>query len=290
VIAAIIGVAIFVLFSQERLLWKQGAIVAAVILGIYEMLCSRMLARSAIGRDFKEQVIARIIEDIAPTLHYDSSGTAAIGDFTLPSLYEPNERIECSDMISGMVDDVAVRIADVRCFCDNGKDEIAETVRSFGFAASIAGYILGQNSASFRGIFVRAEFNRKINGICYVIDRDASGVQERRFGESAVMDNAAFEQTFATYTSDQIQARYLLTPRFMEDFLRLRTKLQSPVSAAFLGKWIFVYVQRGRASFEIDLSRPLIGKGGVLGEIEETVRAIIGITSTLRLNDRLFVE
>lgn len=94
----------------------------------------------------------------------------------------------------------------------------------------------------FRGVLIRINFPRKVEGVT-VITRDAgvfNGLEAlgRSFGsrklERIGLVDPKFEKAFEVYGTDQVLARYMLNPAFMERLLALETALKGKnVRAAF---------------------------------------------------------
>ena len=94
----------------------------------------------------------------------------------------------------------------------------------------------------FRGALIRITFPRKVEGVT-VITRDMglfNGLEAlgRSFGseklERIALVDPKFEKAFEVYGTDQVLARYMLDPAFMERLLQLETALKGKnVRAAF---------------------------------------------------------
>tara|TARA_R110002051_G_scaffold308629_4_gene380677 strand:- start:20517 stop:21488 length:972 start_codon:yes stop_codon:yes gene_type:complete len=94
----------------------------------------------------------------------------------------------------------------------------------------------------FRGVLLRINFPRKVEGVT-VITRDMGvfnglGALGRSFGskklERIALVDPRFEKAFEVYGTDQVLARYMLDPAFMERLLKLETALKGKnVRAAF---------------------------------------------------------
>jgi hypothetical protein len=94
----------------------------------------------------------------------------------------------------------------------------------------------------FRGVLIRITFPRKVEGVT-IITRDIgifNGLEAlgRSFGSKKLerigLVDPAFEKAFEVYGTDQVLARYMLDPAFMERLLRLETALKGKnVRAAF---------------------------------------------------------
>ncbi|WP_339335514.1 DUF3137 domain-containing protein [uncultured Maricaulis sp.] len=86
----------------------------------------------------------------------------------------------------------------------------------------------------FRGVIIRITFPRKVEGITVIsrdqgvfnglnaLGRSFGGVKLERIG----LVDPVFEKAFEVYGNDQVLARYMLTPSFMERLLALETTLK----------------------------------------------------------------
>lgn len=86
----------------------------------------------------------------------------------------------------------------------------------------------------FRGVLIRIAFPRTIEGVTLItrdqgifnaldgLMRSANGRRLERIG----LVDPAFERIFQVYGTDQVMARYLMTPTFMERVLALETALK----------------------------------------------------------------
>ncbi|OLF74067.1 hypothetical protein AWH62_07970 [Maricaulis sp. W15] len=134
----------------------------------------------------------------------------------------------------------------------------------------------------FRGVIIRINFPRKVEGIT-VITRDQgwfNGLQAfgRSFGgnklERIGLVDPVFEKAFEVYGNDQVLARYMLTPSFMERLLALETSLKGKnVRAAFdqySGEGELLIAAETGNLFEIgSMSTPLTQPGRFTKIVEE---------------------
>ncbi|MDB5492545.1 MAG: hypothetical protein JWO78_2394 [Micavibrio sp.] len=93
-----------------------------------------------------------------------------------------------------------------------------------------------------------------------------------------------FEAKFDTIATDQVEARYVLDPAFMERFMEADALANTRwLSASFLGNEIAIAIERNRAMFEIGaLWRPL--SQDVLAATLAELTLILKIVETLKLN------
>jgi len=138
----------------------------------------------------------------------------------------------------------------------------------------------------FQGILLKAEFKKELNATIYVCDKKRTS-DLRSEGEQAVMDNPKFNELFKTYTTDQIAARYALTPKLMENLTTLRTKFNAPLSAVFLKNEIFIAIDLRKDSFEPDLKKPINSNESVQNYIS-SISDFSQIVRDLELNKNIW--
>ena len=94
----------------------------------------------------------------------------------------------------------------------------------------------------FRGVLIRIDFPRNVEGVTVIV-RDKGwfnalegltrGMGDKKLKRIGLVD-PKFEDIFQVYGDDQVMARYMLTPSFMERLLELETALSGKqVRAAF---------------------------------------------------------
>ena len=93
-----------------------------------------------------------------------------------------------------------------------------------------------------------------------------------------------FESRFDTFSTDQVEARYVLDPAFMERFMEADALAATRwLSASFLGNEIAIAIERNRPMFEIGaLWKPLSEQNLAIVLAELTI--ILKMVKTLKLN------
>ena len=70
-------------------------------------------------------------------------------------------------------------------------------------------------------------------------------------------ENEAFNRRFQVYSADPHNAFYILTPRMMEQILRLADEVKEQISLTFNGKILYVAITRSRNMFDGYIDTPL---------------------------------
>lgn len=140
----------------------------------------------------------------------------------------------------------------------------------------------------FRGLLFKAEFNKNFHGQTFVktdrheksfgrlaraAQRIAGSVQKSRLVE---LESPDFEATFKVTSTDSTEARYILTPDFMERLLSLKNRRGVAVQAAFVDSEIILAVPHPTDFFELkhgpeDLTRSCEHMASEFVEIIELV-------------------
>ena len=215
---------------------------------------------------FKQKVVGVIVKNYG--LNFSANGGLSLNDFL--QIYDADvNRHYAEDMIYGQIDNTQFKLCDFYA---------AEETRS-----SKGGTY---TTVKFQGILLKAEFKKELNATIYVCDKKRTS-DLRSDGELAVMDNPKFNELFKTYTTDQIAARYALTPKLMENLTTLRTKFNAPLSAVFLKNEIFIAIDLRKDSFEPDLKKPINSNESVQNYIS-SISDFSQIMQDLELNKNIW--
>ncbi|MGP1534299.1 MAG: DUF3137 domain-containing protein [Campylobacter sp.] len=173
-----------------------GAISYAVTTGL--LTASK---RREFRANFKRQIIENIVKKHG--LSYDKDRGLGLDDFF--TIYDCRvDEWHSEDLVEGDIDSVSVKFSDFYAAKEVKKKNGTETV------------------VQFQGVLFKADFNKTLSSITQI-----SHINSRNlaiYGKKANMDDARFEEIFDVYTTDQIGARYALSPALMERFTQLLLK------------------------------------------------------------------
>ena len=215
--------------------------------------------------NFKQKVVTAIVKNYG--LNFNANGSLSVYDFY--QIYDTDvSEYRGEDLIFGKVDNTEFKL------CDFYAAKVTKSGKHT------------HTTVKFEGIFLKAEFKKELNATIYVCDKKRTS-DLRSDGEQATMDNPKFNELFKTYTTDQIAARYALTPKLMENFTRLRTKFSAPLSAVFLKNEIFIAIDLRKDSFEPDLKKPINSNESIQSYIAG-VSDFVEIVHDLELNKNIW--
>jgi Protein of unknown function (DUF3137) len=148
----------------------------------------------------------------------------------------------------------------------------------------------------FKGIYLIADFHKDFSCRMKIlpdvaeanfgwIGRKLQGIS----GDLVRLENPEFEQAFKVTASDQLAARYLLTPDMQERFLELRGKWSPEIRAAFLDSSLHLAIPLKEDWFQPDMALPA-HDAGMLGDFLSQLMIVLHITETLDLNTRIWTK
>jgi hypothetical protein len=106
----------------------------------------------------------------------------------------------------------------------------------------------------FRGLLVVCDFDRRFQGMTVVTkDRTLLGNffgKLTRDGDRVALESPDFEKLYEVYSDDQVEARYILTPGFMERLMELREVLGQTPTLGFVDNRLYMVLPMKSDSFE----------------------------------------
>ena len=255
--------------------FRAGLILVAVIGGIVALIIRSVLLRR-VTQDFKRRVMPVLVRGIDPSLSYDGGRCIAEGEFNEARLYMRPDRYSGKDLVQGNIGATAVRFSLVHA---EEKYEETET-DSDGQSHSHTEY-----RTIFRGLFFIADFNKHFTARTKV-EPHGVGFLDKLFGAHVELENPEFNKLFAVSSTDQVEARYIMTPELMEQFMALRAKVGN-FKTAFADEHVFMALEMGWDAFEPSLKVPLTQSDQV-DKILSKLRSVTGIVEQLGLNVRIW--
>ena len=254
---------LFYYFSRDAIL---GA-VAFLVCGATIYYFFESIFTDSFTFKFKRKVIRSIVESCGLTYH---PGGFVENDY-LYMIYDFDiDKYSGNDLIFGQIEGVRVKFSDVEAI------SIKEDL-----------YRNKTHRVLFAGLLFVADFPKRLKAVTQI----CSGTDEFRDygGKRARMDDAEFERYFRVYATDQIEARYALTPSLMESLKLLKMRFHRPINIVLTGDKICMAIRTGRDNFEPDLRRPLVGKGANRFYKDE-IGGFLRIVEELRLNRKIWAD
>ncbi len=276
---------------------RNGLIVAAILLGaaaavalwtgqstsliigtVSALIAGPLMANAGsaeLNRYYKQQIIARIVRAVCgEDAGFDPSDGIAEETFRACGLFATRpDRYRSEDLICGRSGQTPFRFAEVHA------QERRTTTDSKGRTRTHWVDI-------FRGFLFIADYHKDFHGRTLVC-RDSWFRFRFDDCKHIRLEDPQFEQHFDVYSTDPVEARYLLSPSTMERFVRLDGRFRGGITASFHRSCIVVAIPDSTNHFEASLWRSVHRTDRLEREFD-TIRTLRGIVSDLDLNTRIW--
>ncbi|MDR2563835.1 MAG: DUF3137 domain-containing protein [Prevotellaceae bacterium] len=151
----------------------------------------------------------------------------------------------------------------------------------------------------FQGVFLCADSNKHFAGKTLILPDTAEkylggfGKWLQRqagnpVGEMVYMENRKFEKDFVVYSTDPVEARYLITPRIQEEIVNIKKILQTDFRLSFINGHIFVAISRG-AIFQLKPSLSFTDPATLRYYLKDILE-LLSLIHQLDLNIRIWTK
>ncbi len=234
-------------------------------------------------KEFKNRIIKPLINEIDENLNYTPSLHVSQRLFEKSKLFisKPDE-FSGNDFVQGKIDAIPIQFSDIHA---QKEDKFAD-------------YDESKLETIFQGLFIVAEFNKHFQAQTIILadlaqntfgDLIGSWLQSKNVTRDTLvkMDNVEFEKEFVVYSTDQVEARYILSHSLMQRLLDFKKKSSHPVHISFIDKSIHIAVEYNKDLFEPSIFHSLLNHK-VAMEYIQTLHLAIGIIHELKLNQKLW--
>ena len=231
--------------------------------------------------EFKMSVIKPLVHAIDDSLLYSSKTHVSEYFFNRSDLFSQPDRMSGNDYVKGTIDNINIQFSDIHAE--------KRTKNSKGHTSW---------STIFKGLFIVAEFNKKFEGQTVVLPDSAQSTFGNLIGnwlqsknmsrdELVKMDDPEFEKEFVVYSTDQVEARYILSHSLMKKLLTFKKKSKHPLHVSFIGDHIHLAIEYDKDLFEPAIFKSLLDYK-IAMEYVQTLHLAIGIIQELKLNQKLW--
>ncbi|CZE46179.1 hydrogenase expression/formation protein [Campylobacter geochelonis] len=274
----VIGIAIILFFLINKSLitnFKSSpfSIFFSLLVAFMAYIAYKSYISVGFNFDFKHKIMAKIVKSISPDLKYIVDKYISYDEFSYPSMYKYPDIYRGNDLIYGNIDGIEIKFSDINT------QEIVQVPDRNGRSKKVHRRI-------FQGICFIADFNKHFSSRTYI----SSSNETIMHGEKAYMDDSEFEREFDVFTDDQINARYIITPLFMQQFLKLKNIFDCPINAAFIENKIYIYIEFNKDSFEPDIKQSLIGENSIVKRYKDEILDLLNLVKELNLNRKIFAK
>lgn len=254
------------------------AMIVALVFGVLSGVGVSNHLLGKVKRAFKKEVMPILLAGIDPSLTYRVEGFVGKDEFNESSLYMRPDRYSGKDLVEGYIGETKVKFSLVHAeeeYDDSHTDSDGKT------------HTETKCRTIFQGLFFVADFNKHFSGRTLVRPYAVNFIS-KLFGSHVALEDPEFNRLFTVTSTDQLEARYVMTLSLMERLKTLRSKVGAFQSSFFLGR-LFMAIDMPSNAFEPAMSKSLADSGQI-EKILSNLRAITGIVEDLGLNVRIWTK
>ena len=236
---------------------------------------------------YKEIVLPSILKGIDPGLSYNPRGYIPKEEFRRSKIFSKSaDSYTGEDLVFGSYRGIPIRFSELKVQEEHRDDKDNTTYETF-----------------FEGVFMIADFNKDFKYSHWVLPDTAEAAFGQVFGNflqklhlpgrghMTRMEDPAFEKKFVVYTEDDVEARYILTPKLMHTMLALSERFRkgaSRLAFAFMDSNVYaaIPIEGGRDLFEMPAHGD-IGENAAKKTLAE-LKEILSVFDVMELDLRLW--
>jgi len=232
------------------------------------------------GHKFKTQIFNRMINFINPGFHYVLHGHLSLPEVLATGIFASRQYvIEGNDQIIGNHNGVPFQLCDLSLHYKKNFSKEND-----------------QPDEVFMGQVFIARFNKKFNHELYLVPRKASklgfgnnDINEYldTTGEKTQLEDPEFMKRFNVYCSDQLEARYILSPALMERLKNLEASLSGSLFISFKDDRISILNNSRKNNFEPSMFKSIIANDLIIDFYQELIQQL-EIIDSLKLNVKIW--
>ena len=286
------------LLSLGLAMFQMGAwafaplVIALIIVGVaYSTKASEW------RNTFKVRVMTRLVKLFHPSLNYSPNRAIAKQEYHLSMLFHnapKPDRYRGEDYIEGVIDKTDIRLS-----------ELHTEYRQVTYDSK--GRRREHWVTIFRGLFISADFHKHFHGVTLVLPdmeqswlggfgqwlQSISAKLGNQPGELVKMEDPEFERLFKVFSTDQVEARYILTPNMIRRIVEFRNRTKSQVRLSFIASRVFVAISTYHNYFEPpSLFAPAdkLLDPSTLAQYFDELKFALAVVDELNLNTRIWTK
>jgi len=278
-----IVIAIFLIVNSANLMLLLFFVIGSFALGAF--LIKRMSSEYVFS--FKTLVVEPIIQYISPDLTYSPKSGISESRFRASEIFRHSiDRYHCEDLIQGPVEQTHINFSELHA---EYKTESRDS----------KGHRQTNWHTIFKGLFFIADFNKYFKGRTFVLPDSAEKlfgrfgqkIQEigKSHGKLVKLEDPDFEREFAVYSTDQVEARYILSPALMRRLLKFKNKTGEKVYFSFTGGEVNIGISSTKNRFEPKLFSTVLNIE-LAREFVEDLQMALDVVDDLNLNTRIWTK
>ncbi|MCH8535399.1 MAG: DUF3137 domain-containing protein [Flavobacteriaceae bacterium] len=235
---------------------------------------------------FKSKIIHPIINFISEDLSYHPNQKINQNQYERSRLYLNNiDKYNGDDYVSGKIDQTVFEFSEIHTQYKSTSTDSKGNRRTKWVTV-------------FKGLFFVADFNKDFEGSTVLLPnywgkgfkffKKLAGVS--RIEKFVQLEDAEFSKNFNCYSTNDIKARYILSPALMQRITAFKEKYpKNPVAIAFVDGRIYVAITYSKDLFEPTYFKSLVSIELVKTYFED-VKFVVDLVEELNLNTRIWTK
>lgn len=125
----------------------------------------------------------------------------------------------------------------------------------------------------------------------YLVSKFLEKTSSEEALEEVMLEDPRFSNRFNVYSSDQVEARYLVTPAFMKKFYNLKTAFGAKkLKCSFIGNTLMIAITTKKNLFEIGSLNTSLDNQQSIKEFYNELSSVFRIIDYLKLNEKLCIS
>ncbi len=140
----------------------------------------------------------------------------------------------------------------------------------------------------FCGVIIKLDMNKNFKGKTVIRPDSVFHTTPSAALRHTTLEDVVFEKKFDVYTDDEVEARYLITPSFMERLNNMKVAFDADkVSCAFYEQYLFVALHTSKDLFSLcSLIKP-VNDGKQFFQMFEEILSIIKLIDHFKLDQKI---
>lgn len=248
------------------------------------------------------ETIAKMVNTLFPKVIFTQNTVAPIKEITNSKLFA--WVIKATPMysygqIKSTTNENPVNIADIGIIEENVSNKLIGTLMHIPFLnmfAMLYQYVLKNivtNKAAdnvyytYRGMFCWLSFKKSLKGHTVILTNNQSSKLDRFFSsnfkeeQKVMLEDPRFTDQFIVYSTDQVEARYVLSSALMERVVLLKEKFNQPILLSFQNQQMYLAVVNENGIFSFPAGK--LDTIAVIEELANDINTALQIASELKL-------
>ncbi|MGI6392529.1 MAG: DUF3137 domain-containing protein [Candidatus Izemoplasmatales bacterium] len=225
---------------------------------------------SSVKRSFKFDVLSDYFQEAIPGVNYYPDRGLSGTEVYQTEFLKRADRFHSEDLLQGQMDGVDFVSSDVKL-----EERHVQHTKN-GTRVYYVTYFLGR-------VF-KFTFNKEFDGYLQVLE-SGSPLSSRKF-KKVQLESIDFNKKFKTYSTEELNAFYVLTPDIMEAILELEKRNAGRISLSFTGKNLYIAINNNKDTFEIKMFTKI--DQTIMDEFRKDLLVIKDFIHSLKLNTKIF--